>query len=295
MPLNAATALLVQGLQTASQATNTTSPASSIAVNALTNVKVAKALLPSADTWWVLNVDSGEYVFGQYTTEVQSNVSAAYGDTYSLGRQNPVSQFLHGNLETMAFQGTFFASFAFQEVVKQSQKIQQWARVDPELGRPPVCYFWIGSQYAQMTSCRVQSANIRYEKATKLGQPRGAKISIVLRKYEPFSLDDTANFDTLYYRSKPADSYEKLAARKYGAPILGVELRQRNPKIRKLSPGDVVAMPAPSGSIRRAKIEPKSVALSGVMSRIITPQREQLESKFTTRLEQAGKVLRFSV
>lgn len=295
MALNAATALLVQGLRAATQAANTDQLAASVGTNLLTNIKIAKALLPSADTWWILNVDTGEYVFGQYTTEVQSNVSAAYVDAYSLGRRDPVSQFLHGNLETMAFEGRFFASFAFQEVVKQGQKIQEWSRSDPELGRPPICYFWIGNQYAQMASCRIQAANIKYDIPTTYGRPRGASVAVSLRKYEPFSLTATANFDTLYYRSKPGDSYEKLAARRYGNPMIGTELRQRNPDKRRLSPGDVVAMPAPSGSIRRAKSEPKSVALSGITSRLLTPQRALLDSKLKARNLQANSTLRYSV
>lgn len=298
MAINAATALLVQGLRAATQAANVGprgESAAGVFTNILTNVKVAKALLPSSDTWWVLNVDTGDYVFGQYTTEVQSNASSTYADSFSLGRNDPVTQFVHGNLDTMSFEGRFFASFAFQEVVKQGQKLQEWTKADPELGRPPVCYFWIGDQFAQMTSCRIQAANIKYDKPTVLGQARGARVAVSLRKYEPFSLTATANFDTLYYRSKPGDSYEKLAARRYGNPMLGVELRNRNPDKRRLTPGDIVAMPAPSGSIRRAKVEPRSVVLAGVTSRLVTPQRVLLTEKLKSRNAKANAALKYSV
>ena len=264
-------------------AANATGPASSIATNLLTNVKVAKSLIPSADTWWLLNTDTSEYVYGQYTTEVQHSVSSSYGESFALSRQAPISQFLHGNTETLAFEGEFFASFAFQEIVKQVKTVQSWTRRDPSLGRPPVCYFWIGNQYANMQSCFVQTANAKYEKPTQMGQARAAKLAVSLRAYRPYSLDETANFDTRYHLAKLGDSYEKLAAREYGNPMLGVELRQRHPDKRVISPGDVIKLPAPTGSIRRAKIEPRSIALAGITARKSNPQLEALRAKMKAR------------
>lgn len=275
---------MVRGIQAATAAANAGGlDRAGIGTNLLTNTKVARALIPSADTWWILNTDTGEHVYGQYTTEVQHAVSASYGETFALNRQNAITQFLHGNTDTMAFEGRFYASFAFHEVTKQVKKLQSWVRRDPELGRPPVCYFWIGDQYANMQSCHVQGANANYDKPTKLGQARGATVSVSLRAYHPYSLNETANFDTRYHLAKLGDSYEKLAALEYKNPMLGVELRQRHPKMRHLTPGDVVKLPAPTGSIRRARIQPRSVALAGITSRAESPQLAILRSKLIAR------------
>lgn len=281
--LSAATALMVQGLQKIAAAANATGPGVGIGTNLLTNVKVAKSLIPSADTWWILNTENNEYVYGQYTTEVQHSVSSSYGEVFALNRQNPVTQFLHGNTEMLAFEGRFFASFAFQEIIKQVRTLQSWTRRDSELGRPPVCYFWIGDQYASMQSCYIQTANANFDKPTKLGQARGATVSISLRAYTPFSLNETASFDTRYHLVKLGDSYEKLASREYKNPMLGVELRQRHPHLRVIVPGSIVKLPASTGSIRRAKIEPYSIALAGITARRSTPQLEQLRLKLQAR------------
>lgn len=281
--ISAATALLVKGLRAAAIASNANPTAVGVGTNLLMNTKVTRALIPSADTWWILNTETNEYVYGQYTTEVQHAVGSSYGEHFALNRQTPVTQFLHGNTETLTFDGRFFASFAFQEIVKQVRTLQSWTRRDSTLGRPPVCYFWIGDQYANMQSCFIQTANANFDKPTKIGQARGATVSIALRAYTPFSLNATASFDTRYHLVKLGESYELLAAREYKNPMLGVELRQRHRHQRVLAPGMVVKLPAPTGSIRRAKIEPKSIALAGITARRSTPQLEALRSKLGTR------------
>ena len=245
--INAATMLIVRGLRAATAAAGLGPVSTGLLTNLLTNVKVSRSLLPSMDTWWILNTDTGETVHGQYTTEVTSGVSATYAENFALNRQTPVTQFLHGNTETLTFQGRFYASFVFQEVTKQSKKLQQWTRRDPLLGRPPVCYFWIGNQYAEMQSCYLQAVNIKYDRATKLGQPRGATVSVNLRAYTPYSLNDVASFDTRYHLAKPGDSFEKLAAREYANPMLGIQLRQNHPELRHITPGDIIKLPAATG------------------------------------------------
>lgn len=242
--------------------------------NLVTNTKAIKAFLPGFDSWWLLNTDTKEVLYGPFHAQgTTKNVGAAYSNTFSLNRQNSIKQFLHGEVPTISFTARFFSMFLLQEIESQVEKLSTWTERDEVLGRPPILQFWIGNRHAQMQSCVLKSVSTVYDRPGFLGSMRGATVNVTLEKYEPHSISKTALFDTRYHMARIGDTYEGLAASEYGIPMLGVEIRQRNPRHRSLSPGDVVKLPALSGSLRKTRIKPQSIMLSGLSSNSSSPQR----------------------
>ena len=253
----------------------------------LGNRKVVGALLPKTKSWFLVNTDENPkdaLLYGPYEPEnLTETVSSSYADAFSLNKQKAITQFLHGNVETITFQARFYAVFALLEVEKKVEQLKSWTRKDEDLGRPPICYFWVGlDQHAKMESCVIENVAVTYDKPGFLGSMQGATVQISLRRYDPFSLDEVTNFDTRYHFAKPGDTYEMLAAKEYGDPMLGIQLRQNHPQSMELSPGDIVKLPARSGSIRNARREPSSLAMKNLHRRRQNPEKtnhERLRSK----------------
>ena len=246
-------------------------------VNVIPSEKVVTAGFPKPKVWYLLNLDTRETLFGQFEAdELQRSIGAAYANTFALNRQKAITQFLHGNVETMSFTARYYALFAFHDIRSRVDKLMSWARRDSELGRPPILYFWVGDQHAKMTACVLTAVDVRYDRPGFVGTMQGATVSVTLQKYDEFRLGETATFDTLYYHAKLGDTYELIAAQQYRNPLLGVELRQRHPQYRRLRPGDLVKVPAPTGSIRTARVEPKSITFSGILDRRSNPHKTRL-------------------
>ena len=259
----------------------------------LGNTKIISALLPKTRSWFLLNTDTQDLVYGPYEAQnVTENVGSVYADSFSLGNHKAVRQFVHGEIDSLTFQARFYSIFALLEIEKYVNKVKAWSKKDDELGRPPICYFWIGlDQHAKMESCIVRSVQQVNDAPGFLGSMKGATLQVRLERYDPFSLDDVQTFDTRYHFAKVGDTFDMLAASEYGDPMLGVWLAQQHPKSMVLEPGDIVKLPARSGSVRNAKNEPSSIAFKNLSRKKDTPQRRNLQKARTAR---SGPTLRYT-
>ena len=240
--------------------------------------------IPSAKTWWLLNTDTTEFLFGPYElSSLNESVSTSYSNTFALNRQKAITEFLHGNVETFSMTARFYTAHVFQRVVDKVDQLKNWTRRSEELGRPPILYFWVGDQHAKMTSCVITSVSVDYDPPGFMGLMRGATVNINLQKYDPFSLEDVGLRDTRYHQFKVGDTFEMLAAREYGDPMLGVVLRQRHRAKKDPKVGSIIKLQNINGSLRTAKAEPKSLALRGVNNRRSNPQKVALKSVLNRR------------
>lgn len=242
----------------------------------LGNRKVISALLPKSKSWFIVNTDTQETVYGPYEPEnVTHTAGSVYADAWALNKRNPIRQFLHGEVETITFTGRFYAVFELLEVEKKVNQLKEWSRKNEDLGRPPICYFFVGlDQHVKMESCIIRNVSVTYDKPGFLGAMKGATVNITIERYDPFVLTEVQNFDTRYHFAKLGDTFELIAAREYGNPMLGIQLRQNHPEHKVLQAGDIIKLPARGGSIRNAKREPSSIALKTVTRRKQTAQKK---------------------
>jgi hypothetical protein len=118
--------------------------------------------------------------------------------------------------------------------------------------------FWIGDGWIN-TSAVIETVNTNFLKPGFLGAFKGAKFTVTLREFTPFNPEVAAASDTLFYKTKKSEYYELIAEREYKEPLLGVVLRQRNPTQLNLRVGNVVKLPAGTGSIRQEPITQSSI------------------------------------
>jgi hypothetical protein len=240
----------------------------------------------SKDVWNLTNVDTGDTIKGQFPPEdLKEETSNKYSTTTSLNRQNPIVQFLSGNVDTVSFVVTLFNTSGFTgktafdfggDIKNDLDRLKSWKQRDENLGRPPILSLSVGDDMVSMESCIITSlSGISYDKPTKLGALRRVKLTINLMKYEPFSLDSSTSGETRYHRAKLRDYYEILTYDEYGSPEMGDIIRKRHPKKTNIQPADVIKLPS-KATLRREIIEPKSIALKNITNRKSSPQKELL-------------------
>lgn len=235
--------------------------------------------------WKLVRKDTLEILSGQFhAEELGENISNAYAEQFTLNRQTGILQFLHGETNTVSFRGRFFnetisgGSFPIYGGRKDGlwATLQEWAKMDKTLKRPPVLIFFVGNGHLQKQVVIESITGIKYDEPGGLGTFKGVTFQLNLRVYTEFDIAQTANFDTRYHHSVDGDYYELIAQREYRVPMLGVWLRQRHPTQLNLQAGQIVKLPAPGGaSVRTAKITQQSAIFKTAYGRKPTPQRER--------------------
>ncbi len=225
-------------------------------------------------------------VEGQFHAEgLTEEVSSEYSEKFALNRQNPLTQFVHGNTETITFTGRLFAARAFVESVDdQLKKLKSWVRRDAVTGRPPLLSFSLGDGHVEMEKCVLQSlSGITYERPTAFGALRHVTFTVNLRKFTDFALPKfqlpgvgalgSPFGDTRFHTARRGDYYESLTELEYGDALLGDLIRRRNPDKPNIQIGDVIALPSAS-TIQGQRVTQQSVALKTAFDRQPTPQRD---------------------
>jgi hypothetical protein len=245
-------------------------------------------------TWKLTNLDDDDdTIQGQFeATELTENIGTKYSKVGALNRQNPILQFIGGNLETVTFQarlwnqisGATAASLATQGAASDVlEKIKSWTRRDDSLGRPPILSFEAaGDHPVAYDHCVIESlGGIRYDQPTVLGKMRGVTLTITLLKYEPYTLKGYQGGETRYHRAKSGDYYEMLTLREYGSAQMGDIIRKRHPSKPNIQTADIIKLPSIE-VLRKEQVKTSSIALTNAFGRKESPQR-------TLRLEMLDK------
>lgn len=246
--------------------------------------------------WRLIRTDAPYSVFeSQYMPEgYTEDVSTNWGEIVIPRREEPVLQWLSGQAETVTFQARFYntgavnvgalavlgfgavtdtlpvrgsqvrSAFLGRDVKADVEALRKAIKVDSRLGRPPRFTFEWGQDIRY--DCVVTSlGGVKYGELWRFGQLRDVTFQITLRKVgADFALervDPSAKpHDSLYKPMPQGGTYESLADREYGQPVLGVFLRQRNTAAFPRT-GEVARLPVVD---RFAKLvrEPQSFCLS---------------------------------
>jgi hypothetical protein len=135
------------------------------------------------------------------------------------------------------------------------------AEKNDTLGRPPICLFTYGSVVSETVV--VESINHDIKSVIYNGELREVELSFTLRKYKAFNqleIDPNKPTTESYYlvATSIEQSYETIAKRFYGDPLLGDRLRKRNPQ-SPFAPqiGEKIRVPSRS-IISREEVSPAS-------------------------------------
>lgn len=262
-------------------------------------------LIPISDRGWSLtNTDDGEEVRGDYEAEgITRNVSASYGETHALNSQIAVTQFLHGNSDTLSFQATFFddsvAGFAGitgaveaiqadlaggpVKALEKLEKLEEWARRIDDLQRPAIVLFVAGDGSISQLSIIESLDSIQYGPLGLTGEPKLITLTINLRQFVPVDFEELAGEfsppTTRYHRVKYGEYAELVAHREYKKPLFGDVIRRIHDRNQIWQTSDIIKLPS-FAAIRTEVIKPRSLQLSGLTSKKASPQKTLREYHF---------------
>ena len=220
--------------------------------------------------WSIRNLDTGALITPQLPIDgdgVRVSGGATVAEAARFGFEDPVIHWTGGKGRTLTFATMLYARTSAEAVDVEAMldTLQRLCAKDPKLGRPPICLFTFGSTVSETVLVLDVDPVIRSVEPV-LGQPREVELSITMKRYTPFSQtainpSRPAKLSFYLVASQLEQSYEAIAKRFYGNPLLGDRLRKMHPAY-PLRPalGSIVHVP-PRGVIARQVVEPSFHAL----------------------------------
>ena len=200
--------------------------------------------------------DRGHRVSGQFTPQqVTKNVGDNIPEAAGYGRMSPIIQWVGGKVETFTFQARLFSEHSGDNTAAEKlAEIEYLRESDVTLGRPPLLSFYWGVAIPDGFPCLIESlGQITYDEIRPDRSLRGVTLNITLKRHTPFTFEQvttTPTARTPVHIVKHGETYEMIAYDHYGDPMLGVLLRQMNPRspmtkkapqaVADLSPGEEV-------------------------------------------------------
>jgi hypothetical protein len=202
-----------------------------------------------------------------------------------LNRDKPIAMYTHGTADSFAFGVFLFATEEDDDSPKEKiEVLKSWIRRDSNLARPPIVSFWIGdNQLAFGPAVIVSLGEIKYYDPPKHGGGiRGLATTVTLRAYPAWKLESMPAPETRYHKVRLGDYFELLAWIEYRAPMLGVELRRRNPDKLYLEVGQTVPLPS-AEAIRTVRIQPTSTTFKNTQTTKPSRQKDLRAAMFELR------------
>lgn len=198
-----------------------------------------------AKRWHVVVLDdtvnsqlrAGSVITGQFTpTEFRiSGQGSNVPDFGGFSRENPLIQWVGGTAQAITFKARFFSEHAFDSTAEEKLEQMQLLRKCMEpMGRPPLLRFFWGSAIPGGMECILESlGDIEFDEIRPDGSIRGVTFSPTFKKYTPPRLERiviSTMERTPVHNVRDGETYEMIAQRQWGDPMLGVALREENPR-----------------------------------------------------------------
>lgn len=215
----------------------------------------------------------GTRITGQFQAEeFTRQIGSLVGEGGGFSRTSPLIQWLGGKLETVTFRTRLFSEHSQSNTAANKLRIlEKLNKSIAPLNRPPLVRFFWGRAIPGGMPCIVEDiGGVVYDDLRPDGTVRGAILSISLKRYTPYIMERAVvspDARTPIYEVRAGDTYEMIAARKYGDPMLGVPLRQQTVRFpfdlqaprhyADLEPNNIIKL-LPKRDLDSVKIKPKS-------------------------------------
>lgn len=232
----------------------------------------------SLKTWSLKNIEDGTVMKGQFPAEqVSRSVGGNWTEIQALNRANAFIQFLNGKTQTLSVKSRFFKRDLLDDSpVEKIEKLIEWTQSTVRFRRPPMLTFYLGDGLGLQMDCVCTDVNnIEYSEPNALGGIRQVTFTMEFKRVSGSQNSVSGELevtDTRYHHAKEGEYYELICEQEYGDPMIGVIIRQRNPTMALLEPGDIIALPALEG-VRGLTPQQQSIPLKTAFGRKDTAQR----------------------
>lgn len=183
-----------------------------------------------------VDLHAGDRIYGQFTPqEFNEDLSATVPEVGGFSRSNPIVQWVGGSVETLSFTARLFSEHRDDTTAQDKyEQLKLLRQALPPRNRPPITNFFWGNAFPGGVPCFVQSlGGVKYDEIRPDGSIRGVTLSITLKKFYPYRVIRNVQSpveQTPQHVVRDGETYEMIAARHYGDPLIGVVLRRMNPR-----------------------------------------------------------------
>jgi len=155
--------------------------------------------------------------------------------TNSYGQQEPLVQWVSGELEVVTFDVFLFSRDSQEDIDRKFAQYKEFLlNKDKSLRRPPLCRFTYGAAYN--VKCIVRGfGDVEFDRLREDGKSRQIKFTMTLVKYKPYKIKEIDRNKPKKLSRHPYVSgsdlmWEMLAAKEYGTDgaIYGDRIRKYN-------------------------------------------------------------------
>lgn len=217
--------------------------------------------------WNIKNLDTGEVLNPPYP--IDGGVKVTAGSNLAKqgrrGMEDPLVQWTGGKGQEWSFQAVLWSEDRTDIVSTKLRKFIALTQKDSKLDRPPICSFSVGAVFSEVVL--VESVDPEISDLRPDGEAREVRLNFHLVKYVPFTqkrIDPSRPVKESFYLVATSEeaSYEAIARRFYGNPLLGDLLRRRHPHMPGApTVGKIVKVPSRT-IILREEVAPQFHALS---------------------------------
>jgi len=214
--------------------------------------------------WKLIDLDGGDEFEGEYPAiSVGEEVSTSFSEVFALSREDPITQWTHGQSRQVRIEVRLFAKHSQDNIDDRLKQLKDLIKPDADLGRPHIFRFVWGTVVNERVVVE-GIGGIKYDSLRNDGSLRGAVLSITMRRYTSFDIElsdpNAPPVGTRYYRAASGETYEHVSSSIYLNPHLGDLLRRRHPYQAILTEGELVICPDPR-DLRYDRVEPYSIPL----------------------------------
>ena len=187
--------------------------------------------------WFIKDLDNNIVWEPQFPLDqgVSISVGSELSKANRFAQQDPIIQWTKGKERTFTLQTKLFAYDESQgkEVLKVYKALEALAVKDISLGRSRICLFVYGKHISE--TVLIEHIDPKFTDVLLDGTYRSIDLSISMVRYRPFTqqtIDPSRPAKESYYlvASRAEASWEAIAKRFYGDPMLGDRLRKRHPQ-----------------------------------------------------------------
>jgi len=180
----------------------------------------------------------GDRITGQFPIRnAREQFGSILDSAGGYSRSSPVVGWVGGKLNTFTFPARLFSRHVNDNTAENKlNDLKKLTERSALLGRAPLVRFFWGSLFQDGFLCFIESvdSDFPYNNMRSDGTIRDVTVNISITKFSRYRYYEERDFTPLEatpaVRVKAGDTYEMIAKRIYGDPLLGVLLRRKNPR-----------------------------------------------------------------
>lgn len=182
------------------------------------------------------NLTAGDRIYGQFSPqEFTGNYGANVPEAGGFSRTHPLINWVGGNVETFTFQARLWSEHSKDQTARDKfEELKKFKQSLPPMNRPPLVHFFWGNAFPGGIPCFIESlGGVKFDEIRPDGTIRGLSLNISLKRYTPPRIVrnvESPTEQTPVHTVKNGETYEMIAYRRWGDPMLGVVLRRMNPR-----------------------------------------------------------------